>query len=147
ATIQNRVSAIDNNNVLGYFLAMARALYGKSDTYIYYFTHVMPGPESDTWGAFHTADVPYGFNNISQLRANYWTQLDYNLGETMSSYFVHFARTGNPNRQELPEWPAYQEGKLQFMELGDTITPFSLPQKKADFWEAYYTKTLDLDEK
>ncbi len=146
AALQSSAAAVDNNNVLGYFLAKLRALHGKSDTYIYYFTHVMPGPESDQWGAFHTADVPYGFNILSPLRADYWTQTDYDLGETMSSYFANFARTGNPNGSDLPEWPAYQEGKFQFMELGDTIAPFLLSQEKADFWEAYYAQVLDPNE-
>ncbi len=145
AALQSTAAAIDNNNVLGYFLGKLRALHGKSDTYIYYFTHVMPGPDSDTWGAFHTADVPYGFNLFSTLRADYWTQTDYNLGETMSSYFANFARIGNPNESGLPEWPAYQEGNIQFMELGDTTTPLSLSQEKADFWKAYYDKTFGLE--
>jgi len=107
----------------------------------------MPGPESDQWGAFHTADVPYGFNILSPLRADYWTQTDFDLGESMSSYFANFAHTGNPNGSNLSEWPAYEDGKPQFMEMGDTIAPLSLSQEKADFWDAYYTKTFNLNEK
>ncbi|MBN2029866.1 carboxylesterase family protein [bacterium] len=146
AAIQSGAAAIDNNNVLGHFLGKLRSLHGKSDTYIYFFTRVMPGPESDQWGAFHTADVPYGFNILSPLRADYWTQTDYDLANAMSSYFATFTRTGNPNGSRLPEWPAYQDGKLEFMELGDTIAPLSLSQEKADFWEAYYEKVLDLNQ-
>jgi len=40
----------------------------------------------------------------------------------MSSYWVNFAKSGNPNRQGLPPWPAFTntEGKVQY--LGDPIT-------------------------
>jgi para-nitrobenzyl esterase len=144
ASAQNRESSLDNLNVLSYYSGKARSIKGKTDTYIYFFTHVMPGPQSSTHGAFHTADVPYSLNYLSPLRGDYWTKLDYDIGNRMSEYWVNFMKVGDPNGQELPEWPAWKDGELGFMELGDTFSPVSIPKEKADFWKAYYDKKFDL---
>jgi len=36
---------------------------------------------------------------------------DKKLADAMSSYWVNFAATGNPNGKGLPEWPAYNQKK------------------------------------
>ena len=144
AAEQSRESARDDLNVLSYYFGKARSIKGKSDTYIYFFTHVMPGPRSETHGAFHTADVPYSFNYLSPLREAYWTKRDYEIGDGMSDYWVNFIKTGSPNGQRLPEWPAWKEGDLTFMELGDTFSTVTIPEEKVNFWKAYYDAKFDL---
>ena len=41
------------------------------------------------------------------------------LGDIMSSAWINFARTGNPNGQGVPQWPAYTPDKKATM-LFDT---------------------------
>jgi para-nitrobenzyl esterase len=144
AVAQKRKSALDHLNVLSYYSGKTRSIKGKTDTFFYYFTHVMPGPQSATHGAFHTADVPYSFNYFSPLRGDYWSERDYDIGNMMSDYWVNFMKTGDPNGQGLPEWPAWKDGDLEFMELGDTFSPVSIPKEKADFWQAHYNREFDL---
>lgn len=144
AAARNRESSMDNLNVLSYYSGKARSIKGKADTYIYFFTHVMPGSRSAIHGAFHTADVSYSFNYFSPLRGDYWTKLDYDIGDRMSDYWVNFIKNGNPNGQGLPEWPAWQDGDLEVMELGDTFSPVSIPKEKANFWKVYYDRKFDL---
>jgi para-nitrobenzyl esterase len=39
----------------------------------------------------------------------------------MSNYWVNFARSGNPNGQGMPVWPAFNiDGKVMY--LGDPMT-------------------------
>ncbi len=97
-----------------------------SRTYNYLFSHVMPGPEADKWGAFHTSDVPYFLNNFSDLRKDYWTNNDFYLGYTMSRYLVNFAYTSQPNSFGVPAWPA-NRGNYEYMNLDSrsSMTRFS----------------------
>lgn len=121
--------------------AKARSLQGKAPTYVYYFDHVMPGEESAKWGSFHTADVPYFLNYFSPLRENFWTQVDYDLGDKMSNYLVNFAKTGNPNGGKLLNWEAYN-GNMSFINFGDQVTTTKLSKEKAKFWDDYYDGLL-----
>ena len=44
------------------------------------------------------------------------------MAETVNAYWVQFAKTGDPNRAELPEWPAYTASTDRLLELGAPIT-------------------------
>lgn len=123
--------------------AKARALQGEAPTYVYYFDHIMPGEESAKWGSFHTADVPYFLNYFSPLRENFWTPIDYDLGEKMSNYLVNFANTGNPNGKNLLNWNAYN-GNMSFIHFGDQVSTTNLSAEKAEFWEDYFDSLLGL---
>jgi carboxylesterase type B len=43
------------------------------------------------------------------------------LGQAMRSHWTQFAKTGTPNTQDLPAWPAYDARLDQRFELGRTI--------------------------
>jgi carboxylesterase type B len=42
---------------------------------------------------------------------------------------VQFAKSGNPNRRGLPEWPLYKEKSGRCMELGREVKSRSIPHK------------------
>ncbi len=118
-------------------LAAERAQTAKTDLYLYYFERGIPWPERPEFGAFHTAEVPYFFNNLDMLNRP-WETLDRGLADTMSSYWVHFATDGNPNGAKIPEWPAWNGQDMRFMRLGDPVEPGVLTdQSTRDFFEAY----------
>ena len=113
---------------------------GKSKAFVYYFSRVPPGPEGARLGSYHASEIRYVFDNLSQIDRP-WTDVDRQLADTMSSYWVNFATTGDPNGKGLPKWPAYQEKIDQAMGLGDKIEAEPLPNKAAlDFLDVSLAK-------
>jgi para-nitrobenzyl esterase len=69
--------------------------------------------------------------------------MDRKLADMMSSYWVNFAATGNPNGKGLPEWPAYNAKADQAMVLGDTVSVGTgIQPAMLAFYDSYY-KTLN----
>jgi para-nitrobenzyl esterase len=115
--------------------AQAEAKAGKK-AYVYHFTRVAPG---QTRGATHTAELTYMFQNPP---ATGWSDVDHKLADQMSTYWVNFAATGDPNGKGLPSWPVYDAKKNdgQGMVFGDT-TQFG-PQievARLKFFDRVYT--------
>ena len=118
-------------------LAAERAHTAKTDLYLYYFERGIPWPERPEFGAFHTAEAPYFFNNLRMLDRP-WEPMDRQLADMMSSYWANFAASGNPNGAGLPEWPAYDSQDIRFMRFGNPVEPGTLTdQSTRVFFEAY----------
>jgi para-nitrobenzyl esterase len=87
--------------------AERKAALGKAPAYMYYFTWNSPVREGKL-KAFHTLEIPFIFDNVDAGSSMTGTGQDrYALEDKMSSAWVAFARTGNPNCKGLPNWPAY----------------------------------------
>lgn len=55
----------------------------------------------------------------------------------MSSDWINFSATGNPNGKGLPEWPAFNPADQQRMNFGNTVSAEKVKNKAAlDFLEA-----------
>lgn len=66
--------------------------------------------------ATHCMELPYVFNNVTRAATMTGATLEaIRLGNFMSSAWINFARTGNPNVKGMPEWPAYTTGKKATM--------------------------------
>jgi len=117
---------------------------GKSGTvYTYYFDRPIPWPAHPEFGAFHTAEVPYVFKTLKVLDRP-WGKVDYQLSDTMSTYWTNFAKTGNPNGNGLPAWPAYAPGRHVTMELGEHVGAIPVAEPaKVDFFLNYFKQSAN----
>ena len=89
--------------------------------FLYQFTHVPPSPNAKDWGAYHASEISYVFGT---LRNRPWpfSDVDFKLSNQMSSYWVNFATTGDPNGGALPKWTAYDQTSEPYLELGDAVS-------------------------
>jgi para-nitrobenzyl esterase len=95
------------------FRAM-RAASGTARDFGYFFERAIPWPEQPRYQAFHSAELPYVFDNLGKLERP-WENVDRELGELMVRYWVNFVRNGDPNAEGLPRWPSASD---QVMRLG-----------------------------
>jgi para-nitrobenzyl esterase len=105
-----------------------RAAHGHAKDFGYFFERAIPWPEHPEYQAFHSADLPYAFDNLSKLNRP-WEAADRQLADRMASYWVNFITRGDPNGPGLPEWPADREHILR---LGvQPRADLTLPEPKA----------------
>lgn len=138
--LSQKQSARDQGLVSMYLWAAERAKTSKTASFTYYFTRGIPWPEHPEFGAFHTSDVPYFFATLKHLNRP-WEAVDRKLSETASSYWVNFAKTGNPNGKGLPNWPAFDAAQQGTMELGEKMGMRPVAEKeKLTFFTQYFVK-------
>jgi para-nitrobenzyl esterase len=88
-------------------LAELKVTQGKAADYQYYFMWRSPVHKGHM-KSFHTLDIPFVFYNIDMAASMAGSgQERYALAHKMSAAWAAFARTGNPNHPDLPNWPAF----------------------------------------
>jgi para-nitrobenzyl esterase len=84
--------------------------------YWYFFTHEPPQASARNLRATHASEIPYVFDNLRAPRVfpdasspelALASPPDRALAERVSTYWVNFARTGDPNGAGLPRWPPF----------------------------------------
>lgn len=137
AELQNSVklSSVLSFGWQNYTWARMQNETGKNKAYLYYFTRVPPGEPN--YGAFHSAEFGYALNTL-KLWDRPFTETDRNLAGIMSSYWVNFAKTGDPNGEGLPQWPAFNPSSPQIIQFGDEVKTMPLPfREQLEFFDSY----------
>lgn len=89
-----------------------KAMKNEKGCYVYNFNHDLPGDDA---GAWHSCDLLYMFGTLQ----NNWRpfdELDYDLSNKMIKMLCAFAKTGNPNCNELPKWDKGYKNPMRFCE-------------------------------
>jgi para-nitrobenzyl esterase len=129
-------AAREEKRVSIYLWARQRAKTAKTKAFTYFWTHPLPGPEIEKYGAFHTSEVPYVFATLYMSKRPF-VDADWKIADAVSSYWVNFVKTGDPNGKGLAVWPAVDGERQQTMEIGDAFGPIGVTATRArfEFWE------------
>lgn len=116
-TSQNNIALLQFAGIQSYLWA----INNRSASYLYQYSFVPTDkPGFPNYGAFHTSEVPFAFHTL-KLWNRPWQERDFKMEEIMSLYWVNFAKTGNPNGNNLPEWKPYNKITGIIMELGEKV--------------------------
>jgi para-nitrobenzyl esterase len=87
----------------------ARAFVANgSPVYLYRFAYVQSAMrERMRAGAPHASEIPYVFGTLTAREGSTLTPEDQAVARMAHSYWVNFAKTGDPNGAGLPTWPRY----------------------------------------
>jgi len=120
---------------------------GKSKSFVYYFTEqpprlpnargpFAPGPHGS---ATHVSEILYAFGHLDGSRT--WTDSDRKVADEMSSYWVNFARTGDPNGTGLNKWSVYDGKSESVMVFGNPPEGAQSPgAEQLAFFQSYFDK-------
>jgi para-nitrobenzyl esterase len=118
----------------------------------YFFTHEPPyAPAARNLKATHAVEIPYVFNNLrpprlfpdaSSPELASASAAERALAERVSSYWVNFARTGDPNGRGLPRWPPFSDGSAPMI-IGE-IAESPDPQRLAIYDKMHAKILVDL---
>lgn len=109
----------------------------RQPVYRYYFNKNIPDTDYRL-GAFHSSELWYVFMTLDKSWRNF-KDIDYKLADIMNSYWVNFAKTGNPNGADLPQWTAWTMQSPNLMLLGEDIKMGPIDAKpKYDFLAEYF---------
>jgi para-nitrobenzyl esterase len=118
-------------------MARLAAAAGQA-TYAYRFSYVASSIRASTKGALHATEIPFVFETVRAKYGDATTAEDEALAAAANAYWVAFAKTGDPNGDGRPKWPAYSAKDDVIMEFAITGAA-----AKTDPWKA----RLDLVER
>ena len=110
---------------------------GKGKAFVYFFDHRTPASPD---GANHGAEVSYVFGNFGGPGGGAPSPEDLALSDLIRSYWINFARTGDPNGSGLPQWPVFTEKDQKVMSFNGTASAKPIPNlEKLKAYDSYYS--------
>ena len=86
--------------------------------YLYFFTRVPPS-RRQTVGAFHAVDIGFVFEKTIPFFP--MDAQDQVISKSMADYWAQFAKAGDPNMDDLSQWPAFSDADQRNMVFGPKI--------------------------
>jgi len=104
------------------------------DKVFYYYFDQHPEYPADSaranYGSAHGSEVAYVFQHLNP-KSPQTRQADFEISDAMSTYWVNFARHGDPNGEGVPAWPAFSARNPQVMYFNQTPHVGPVPSAKS----------------
>jgi para-nitrobenzyl esterase len=95
-------------------------------SYEYRFSYVAESMRSKWPGAPHATEIPFVFDTVREKYGKDLAPSDEKTAQAMLSYWVAFAKTGDPSTGNSPAWPRYSPATdmlMNFTENGPVAEP------------------------
>ncbi|MCQ2134340.1 MAG: carboxylesterase family protein [Bacteroidales bacterium] len=118
---QNNVEYSEDTRTRGNVLnqAAAKMAAGGAPAYVYLFSWKSEVNDG-ALAACHGMELPFMFANVAaQREMTGGTESAYAMEEKVSSAWISFIKTGDPNCKQLPKWDVYDPEKESTMVLAD----------------------------
>jgi len=114
----------------GYAIAEHKAEQHKAPAYLYYFDWYSPLREGRV-RCMHGMELPFVFDHPDAVPWMTGTGKDrYALADKMSTAWVAFARTGNPNHKGISHWKPFDPGQRPTLIFGNDTRAVDDPYKE-----------------
>lgn len=104
---------------------------GKSPVYMAYLAQKSDSTvyaQGNRRGAAHADDIMY-LKGAFDDKAEKYPQ-EKKVSDLMQQYWVNFAKTMNPNGENLPNWPVFEDGKETVMQFNNGASLIPLPNRE-----------------
>jgi len=110
--------------------ASIKSSQGGAPAYLYLFEWQSP-VNNGSLGAAHGMELPFMFNNIEMARTLTGGGKEaYELADKISSAWINFIKTGNPNCKGLPQWEPFTSENGATMIFNNTCKLLHHPDKE-----------------
>lgn len=127
---------------------------GHDKAYLYYFDRRSP---QEPHGPVHTDEIPYVFGNVAKTQTTSSRGRGFGspegpgavtLSQQIQSYWVNFAKSGDPNGPGLPHWPAFSASSPRVMYLDAQSHVGPVPNlSKLEVLDAYFRSLREQERK
>jgi para-nitrobenzyl esterase len=122
----------------------AQATAGTVPVYRYHFERPAPADKYHPAGsgAFHSDEIEYVFGTLQSRPDAVWQPENQKLSDLIETYWTNFARTGDPNGGDAPQWPQY-DGKTGWQLMHLDVNPQAGADQHRDrylFLQSVWTK-------
>jgi para-nitrobenzyl esterase len=122
--------------------AKLQAKTGKSKVFFYYFDQHPDHPKDSPnygYGSPHGQEVAYVFENLDKSNPQ-TSKTDLEISNLMGTYWTNFAKYGNPNGKDVPNWPAFTNENAKLMYFNNTAYTGPVPSEKSlEVLDSYFS--------
>jgi para-nitrobenzyl esterase len=111
----------------GQFLAEKMSAAGV-DTWMYLFSRAREGRAGKLWRAYHGVELPYVFGTHDTWMET--SEADLQVTAATMSYWLQFAKTGNPNGPTTANWPDFSEPGFSVQEIDSPVRTINSPESE-----------------